>query len=514
MPWWVWTSWGAGFLAPLIVAVCLWRYQLARRRRDDPVENHRRADNGLAPLADPRLNWFKRTWTGPWPYVIIALCVFSAFGLWVQYRVVYGGLVQQILSDLKDAKLPPQELTLSAFNEGLLLCAGYAALTLAAYFVIFMLFDRWRPSTPSMKLVALVWGAFVATFAAIMVNSWAGALLAGGASGPQIADNAAAVFIAPFVEEACKASVLFILVMAMRRRVVTVLQMIGLSGLSAAGFAFVENIIYYVRLYCEASLIPGADAMGYLQQMVLLRGVYTSFGHPLFTMMTAFGLIAGLKQRSKLARVVCPLTGYLVAALLHMCFNGLASFMDDYRQLAISGVMILVFIVIWLGGQFLAQRQVVAWRLDDYVRMGWLKGRDAAVYASPMARLKLSVAGWLRGWRIGKATVRLMSDVTELAYLRNYVTAGMNDDGVTGREHELVVDIAAMRGIGLDETEGLRLVPRYRGPAAWQTFKSWRARRASARQNAPTWAAPAPWAASAQAWPPPQPANGVPVGWR
>ena len=500
MAWWQWSAWGAGFAAPLVVALLLWLRQLRLRRRDDPVENHRRADNGLPPLADPRLKWYKRVVASPWTWVIVALLVFCAFALWVQYYVVYAGLVVQIVSDLKQAGLPPQYLSQDAFNEGLLGSTGWAALTLAAYVVIFLFFDRWRPTPPSLKLVALAWGACGATFCAIFVNSWAGTLLAGGSTDDPTADAAAAVFVAPFVEEACKATVLFWLVMAMRRRLCSVLQMIGLSGLAAAGFAFVENIIYYTRQYCEASLVPGVDPEAVRKSLVLLRGLDTSFGHPIFTMMTAFGLIVGLRQRSKLARIICPLTGYLVAALLHMCFNGLSSIISDpdvlIRTLVTYGVMVAAVVVFWLVGQCLAQRRVIAWRLDDYVRMGWLRDRDPAVYSGVLTRTKLVVAGWLRGWRIGKATVRLMADITELAYLRQSLVTGTADAGVVGREHELAVDIKALRGIGLDEPVGLRLVPRYRGPAAWHTFQNWRAKRAAARQAAAAaWTAPATWGA-------------------
>jgi len=201
--------------------------------------------------------------------------------------------------------------------------------------------------------------------------------------------------------------------------------------------------------------------------------------------------------------------GYLVAATLHMCFNGLATVLDDYSVLLTLGLLLVFGVVMWLFSQLLAQRSVIAWRLDDYVRMGWLSDRDPVVYASPIARLKLTTSGWLRGWRIGKGTVRLMSAITELAYLRQGVLTGLNDDGVTGREHELIVDIAALRGIGLDEPKQLRVVPRYRGPAAWHTFKAWRAKRAAARKAPAPWAtpmpAPAPWQTPA-----PRPA---PVPW-
>jgi len=488
--------WGAGFGVPLVLAAVLWVRSLRARRADDGPENHRRADNGLTPLADVRSKWYRRVPANPWTWVVVAMLVFFAFGLWVQYVLQYSGLVVQVSNDLKQAGLPDQILARDAYNEGLLHVTPYAAATLGAYLLLFLLLDRFRPSTPSMKLLSLGWGACAATLFAVFVNSWVGDLLSGGASGKDIAGNAAAVFVAPFVEEACKATILFVLVMAMRRRVGSVVQMIGLSGLSAAGFAFVENIIYYVKLFCEASLVPGVDAQSYLIQMVQMRGIYTSFGHPLFTMMTAFGLICGLRQRSKLARVICSLTGYMIAALLHMCFNGLATFMSDYRMLTMMGIMVIVGVAGWLVGQYMAQKRVIAWRLDDYVRMGWLQPRDAAVYPAMLSRLKLSVAGYLRGWRIGKATTRLMSDVTELAYLRQGVVSGIVDAGAVGREHELVVDARALRGVALDDPQGLRLIPRYRGPAAWHTFKAWRAKRASGPPVAQQWAPPV----AAQPW--------------
>ena len=496
MPWWVWTLWGVGFGAPSVVALVLWVRALKLRRLDDGPENHRRADNGLAAVVDPRSKWYKRVPAHPWTWAIVALLVFCAFSLWLQYYVVYSGLVAQILADLKEAKMPPQMLSQEAYNEGLVKSTGYAAITFGAYILIFLVLDRWRPTTPTMKLTALVWGACGATIGSMYVNTWASSLIAAGASGEGMAGAAAAVFVAPFVEEFFKATVLFFLVMAMRRRMCSVLQMIGLSGLAAAAFAFVENIIYYVRVYCEAALVLGPEADSYLKQMFMMRGVSTSFGHPLFTMMTAFGLICGLRQRSKIARVICPLTGFFVAALLHMCFNGLATVTNDTRMLAMFGIMLSVGVLGWLVGQFMMQKRVVAWRLDDYIRMGWLRDRDAMVFSTMKSRIKLSVAGYLRGWRIGKATTRLMAGLTELAYLRHEVASGTADAGVVGREHELVVDALALRGIALDEPNDLRLVPRYRGPAAWRTFKAWLARRRTPRPAPQTWQTPVP----AQTW--------------
>lgn len=75
-----------------------------------------------------------------------------------------------------------------------------------------------------------------------------------------------------------------------------------MAGLSALGFAFVENIVYYLRSYMFAANISGEDPLKELNTLVLMRGVATAFGHPLFTSIAALGFVVGLVNRSKLVR--------------------------------------------------------------------------------------------------------------------------------------------------------------------------------------------------------------------
>src|SRR5699024_4826502 len=83
-----------------------------------------------------------------------------------------------------------------------------------------------------------------------------------------------------------------------------------------------------------------------LQQIFLIRGVFSFFAHPLFTIMTAIGLTIGLRSRSKTVRVLAPLAGFLGAALLHMAWNGLSSTLPNpmplYWFLAIPLLMAVV----------------------------------------------------------------------------------------------------------------------------------------------------------------------------
>ena len=117
----------------------------------------------------------------------------------------------------------------------------------------------------------------------------------------------AAVFSAPFVEEFAKATILILLVVLWRNKIVSRLSMVALAGLSAVGFAFVENILYYSRVWMQATHdITIAKPVEVMLDLVMLRGVYTSFGHPLFTSFIAFGLIVGIMHRSKWVRVLAP----------------------------------------------------------------------------------------------------------------------------------------------------------------------------------------------------------------
>jgi hypothetical protein len=253
--------------------------------------------------------------------------------------------------------------------------------------------------------------------------------------------------------------IVFWLAIAVRNRMVTPFQMIGLAGLSAAGFAFTENLIYYTRQYIYATKIYGNDPVADMTQLMWMRGVCTCFGHPLFTSMTAVGVIMGIRAHSKVVRILCPLAGYLVAATLHMTFNGFTSFSDDTTVLIVGGLVLIVIALMWLWRQLGRQRTQIAWRLDDYVRMGWLAPGDPLIFNKLATRGKLSLAALLRGRRIYKATISLIADITELAYLRVGMVDGLIDEPGLARERELLIDIRARRGIALDDPDGLAIRP-------------------------------------------------------
>lgn len=391
--------------------------------------------------------------------LVYAACLISMYLTVAPDRQVQGGVVPGLNWDaLTDA-------------------ASYAWPTLAVWSVLFLLADRYRPQRLLVWFLTLGWGGAVATFLSLHANSWAAEKLAIADDGQGTSGARAAIYVAPFVEEAAKATVLFLLAVVARRRLTSKLTMLSLAGLSALGFAFTENIIYYARaiVYGSTQLNTG-DLQQAVGSLVFLRGVMTSFGHPLFTAMTGLGLAVGLGSRSKIVRVVAPLAGFLLAAFLHMVFNTVASIVPRSSQLLMY-FTIAVPLVLGVAGfavsQVFRERKLIGERLTDYVRMGWLPADYPRRFSRLWQRLRMLVLAPWHGNVI--ATFGLVRAVTELAYLRDSIDRGLVDQAGLWRERELFFEIRELRARGaLDDATGLRpylrrprpqVVPDYPPPA-------------------------------------------------
>ncbi len=422
------------------------------------IERRARALSGLPRPVDPTLKWWQHLLRNRWTWITLALLVSYGLAMWVMYRDMSHNIrteIEAVTSQMGS----PAIVTQSQLDEAFLTAAQFAAYTLSAYVLIFILVDRLRPTTWTMKLLALGWGATIATLVSLYVNTWVSGLIR--IEGPVDNTTAArsAIFVAPFVEEAAKATILFLLAMAVRYRLVTVFQTLTLAGLSAVGFAFTENIIYYSRTFMYSAKIYGNDPDAALRELVLLRGLATSWGHPLFTTATAIGLIVALRARAKFVRIVAPLAGFAFAVLGHMAFNGLASLGAQPSSMVFSGGLLLFSLIMWLIRKLRAERQLIATRLEDFVQMGWLQPADPIIFTRHRTRLKLLVAGLLRGRKVFRDTLGLQRSITELAYLRSMMTHGVVDGSGDERMVELINAIRLQRIFGLDNPEGLKLKP-------------------------------------------------------
>ena len=358
-------------------------------------------------------------------------------------------------------------------TEAVPIAAKYAALTAIPLSLIFLWADRFRPQRIWVWLMTIGWGACVATFVSAQVNSWAAAHLSILGDGDPATGPRAAIYVAPFVEEAAKATVLFWLAILMRYQWVSRLSGIVLAGLSGAAFAFTENILYYGRVYRYAARtfgqVPPLEA---LQSLFFQRGVLTFFGHPLFTAMTGIGLAVALRSKSKVVRVVAPLAGYCAAVFLHMSFNTVASLVDGpmlkiiYFTVALPLVAAMVAFVI---RQLFREGRLIRERLTDYVRVGWLPESDPVAFARLRTRVRALWHALFLGPSTFLATLRMQRAATELAYLRDAMTRGLVNDVGLLREKTLLAKLRALRGEAIVQPHGRAAYPQLRRPAAGVT---------------------------------------------
>ncbi|WP_375432224.1 PrsW family intramembrane metalloprotease [uncultured Friedmanniella sp.] len=351
-------------------------------------------------------------------------------------------------------------------TEAVPIAAKYAAVTAIPLSLLFLWADRFRPQRFWVWLMTFGWGACVATFVSAQVNTWAASHLSVIGDGDPATSARAAIYVAPFVEEAAKATVLFWLAILMRYQWVSRLSGIVLAGLSGAAFAFVENILYYGRAYRYAARtfgqVPPLEA---LQQTFQLRGLLTFFGHPLFTSMTGIGLAVALRSRSKIVRVVAPLAGYCAAAFLHMAFNTTASLVQGRQLLYIYlgvALPVVIGLVLFIVRQLFREGRLIRERLTDYVRVGWLPDDDPAALSRLRTRTRAVWHALFLGPQALLATVGMQRAVTELAYLRDAMVRGLVDDTGLQREKLLLARIRNLRGVAITQPVGRAAYPELR----------------------------------------------------
>jgi RsiW-degrading membrane proteinase PrsW (M82 family) len=411
------------------------------------VQAYLRRRAGLAP-SRAGLSGLQRLVRSPWAWTGLILIALGIISLWLFFADVMSPIIYE------DGSRVPG---LNA--DALWLSAGKALPTMVFWILCFILVDRYRPQRLLVWLIALGWGGSIAVLGSYNLNNWVGEQMAVVDATSGSAAMRVAVFVAPFVEEMMKGCVIFLIVALDRNRFTSRVSGAVVGGLAGAGFAFTENIIYFARVVVYGSYTSGTgDVMAYLDYMVLWRGVYTCFGHPLFTMMIGLGVAFSVATRSKTVRILAPAAGFLFAAFLHMFFNFWVSIIpeDQLRLLLFIGVWPIVILVVFrLVFTSVRQGRTVAARLTDYVTMGWLP----ASYPSAFSRIR--TRAWTLMMSLWHANIirsyLLQLRATELALLREAIIRGTIDRGGLYTEHELIDEIESLaRRGGLADGRGLR----------------------------------------------------------
>ena len=140
-------------------------------------------------------------------------------------------------------------IALSSAPAIAVLATVLAAVPVVPLVLCYLWLDRYEPEPRRLLLLGLLWGAFAATFGALVVQG-IGGLFAG------VTDDVALAVLAPVTEEASKGLFLLLLLSWRRAELDGILDGIVYAGMVGIGFAFTENILYLGAAY------NGTDGMG------------------------------------------------------------------------------------------------------------------------------------------------------------------------------------------------------------------------------------------------------------
>ena len=326
---------------------------------------------------------------------------------------------------------------------GLLVGTGLALVPVPFVVGAFMWLDRFEPEPAGVLWFCFVWGAVVAALTSAVVNSAAGVAAVSAGATQTDATAVSAVFVAPFVEELTKGLGVLAVLLAKRREFDGVVDGIVLSGVTAVGFAFTENILYFGRAFIEGAMATGGTTGGIFVAgaVFVMRGVVSPFAHPLFTVMIGIGVGVAARTASGWVRVLAPLAGYVLAVALHATWNfsslgGVEGFGLAYLLIMVPVFATSIVVAVWHRAR---EGRVVARQLPPYVDAGWLGPADVPMLADLRARRRARDWAASRHGAYGLAAMRAFQQhATELAFLRERAEHGTVHGDFATREADLL----------------------------------------------------------------------------
>lgn len=305
---------------------------------------------------------------------------------------------------------------------------GFVLSTVALLVVLlcYLWLDRWETEPPRLLVLAFLWGASVGVVLSIGLELVFGSLFP---SEENSQDGFLGIAVgAPVIEEALKGLFLLIMMTGRRRNEMNSLtDCLVYAGITAAGFAWVENIAY----------IGGGENLSGSLLTAALRLIMGPFAHPLFTTFTGIGVYFALQRRSAFAKVGCIVLGYLGAVLMHGLWNGssLVGVEAYFLVYVFWMVPVFVFAIVLAVRSRRREQRIVADKLPNMVAAGLVTPNEASWLGS-MRNRKLAVGAATRygGKAAGKSLKDFAAQVVELAFVRDRIDRGFGDQ----RVHELL----------------------------------------------------------------------------
>jgi RsiW-degrading membrane proteinase PrsW (M82 family) len=306
-----------------------------------------------------------------------------------------------------------------------------AAISFPLLILILFWLDRYEPEPARYRLAAIGWGGVVAVALSLVAEQLLFAV-------PGTNTFIETAIIAPVVEEAGKGLFLVVVVIFRRAQIHGLLDGLIYGALVGVGFAFVEDIVYYLSSL-QAGVLPVT---------FFLRGVMGPFAHPLFTAAMGIGIGIAVTTRRPLLRVLAPILGYLAAVVMHGVWNGSAFWGADGFFLAYAAIMLPLLAVglavaIWARSR---EGKMLAAALQETATMGWIRPEEIRWVARLSDRMSArAYAKRIGGKPAAAALHEYQQTMTEIAFLHHRAVNQTAPRDINERMNRLLQHAAALR---------------------------------------------------------------------
>ncbi len=268
---------------------------------------------------------------------------------------------------------------------------GFVPMFLFAGFINWL--DRYEKEPKALLGAAFIWGVLIAGGGAYIINTvlGLGVYIVTGSEGAT--DFATASIIAPVVEESLKGLAVLVVFFLFRKEFDSILDGIIYAGITALGFAAIENVLYIYNYGYQEGGWSG------LWQLVFIRVILVGWQHPFYTAFTGIGLAIARMNRNILIKIIAVLGGFAVAVFTHAFHNTFGSLIGGIEGLALGtfvdwiGWFFMLIFIVWM---IFNERSILKRHLQEEVTSGLISPvqyRTAISFAQTGARLNALTSG-------------------------------------------------------------------------------------------------------------------------
>ena len=247
---------------------------------------------------------------------------------------------------------------------------GFVPMFLFAAFVNWL--DRYEKEPKLLLGAAFIWGVVIAGGGAYILNTAVGIGVYSLTGSASAADFSTTSIAAPIIEEALKGLAVLAIFFMFRKEFDSILDGIVYGGITAMGFAAIENVLYIYRNGFQESGWEG------FWTLVFIRVVLVGWMHPFFTAFTGIGIALARISRNSLIKLVAIPAGYSVAVFTHAFHNTFSSVIGGGGGFILGlladyfGYAIMLGFIIWMIAH---ERNILKRHLVEEVNSGAITRR-------------------------------------------------------------------------------------------------------------------------------------------